>query len=154
MRPPDCTSWGLLLDKTSYSSGDDIELDPVEPLFTDSLRHFYDAVSSSAGEDVTVGVIDMGIDRNHPELDVQGGMNCVYDEAENDFDDNGLGHGTHVAGIIGASGHRTQSLRGLAPRVSLKSYRVFPVGTDVVSSWSLAHARSIERSRTAATTST
>ena len=77
---------------------------------------------------MTVGVIDMGIDGNHPHLNVEGGMNAVWDELENDFDDNGLGHGTHVAGIdrgvrsIGRGdaragpGRDSQELSGLSSR--------------------------------------
>ncbi len=153
VRPPDCSAWGLLIDKSSYIKGDDIELDPAVPSFKDCLRYFYgtlpeapDTAPEAAGRNVTVGVIDMGIDGNHPHLNVEGGMNAVWDELENDFDDNGLGHGTHVAGIIGASGQSAEAMRGLAPGVTLKSYRVYPRGTNVVSNWSLARAilRSVE----------
>ena len=41
VRPPDCSAWGLLIDKSSYIKGDDIELDPAVPSFKDCLRYFY-----------------------------------------------------------------------------------------------------------------
>ena len=46
--------------------------------------------------DVDVAVIDTGIDVNHPDLDVAGGVSCVPGEPS--FADQN-GHGTHVAAI-------------------------------------------------------
>jgi len=39
-------------------------------------------------------------------------------------------HGTHVAGIIAARGQAPSGVRGIAPAVSLFSYRVFPKGSN------------------------
>jgi subtilisin len=48
--------------------------------------------------DVDVAVLDTGIDTDHPDLNVAGGINCVGGSS---FDDDHL-HGTHVAGTVGA----------------------------------------------------
>lgn len=55
---------------------------------------------SGAVVPVDVAVLDTGIQRNHPDLNVAGGHNCTT-RNRNGWDD-GHGHGTHVAGIIGA----------------------------------------------------
>ncbi len=90
------------------------------------------------GAGVRVGIIDTGIDYDHPDLG--GGFGPGYrvetgwDFVGNDFDgssssvpvpdpdpDDCDGHGTHVAGIVGANGDIT----GVAPGVTFGAYRVF-----------------------------
>ncbi|MCT4479843.1 S8 family serine peptidase [Peribacillus frigoritolerans] len=75
-----------------------------------------------------VGVIDTGIDESHPDLknNIIGGRNLVpagMDESETgdptDIKDRN-GHGTHVAGIIGANG----KVKGVGPDLGIRSYRV------------------------------
>ncbi|MFC9601128.1 S8 family serine peptidase [Peribacillus butanolivorans] len=75
-----------------------------------------------------VGVIDTGIDESHPDLknNIIGGRNLVpagMDESETgdptDIKDRN-GHGTHVAGIIGANG----KVNGVGPDLGIRSYRV------------------------------
>lgn len=91
------------------------------------------------GEGIRVGVIDSGIDYNHPDLGGCFGPGCRvafgYDFVGDDFvagdpskppvpdgqPDDCLGHGTHVAGIIGANG----VVQGVAPDVTFGAYRVF-----------------------------
>ncbi|MES9740070.1 S8 family serine peptidase [Peribacillus frigoritolerans] len=74
-----------------------------------------------------VGVIDTGIDESHPDLknNILGGRNLVpagMDESETgdptDIKDRN-GHGTHVAGIIGANG----KVKGVGPDLGIRSYR-------------------------------
>jgi minor extracellular serine protease Vpr len=90
-------------------------------------------VYSVNGTGVKVGIIDTGIDVDHPAFAgrVLGGTDFVGDAynadlgtpriPDNNPDDCG-GHGTHVAGIVGAN---DVSFQGVAPNVSLYAYKVF-----------------------------
>ena len=100
--------------------------------------------SGITGAGVRVGVIDTGIDYDHPDLGgsgVNGGtpfptarVRWGYDFVGDAYDgvtnvtpvpdnnpDDVEGHGTHVAGIIGANG----VVKGVAPGVVFGAYRVF-----------------------------
>lgn len=100
------------------------------------------------GHGVKVAVIDTGIDYNHPDLGGCFGPSCRvakgYDLVGDayDADTNPVpvpdpdpmdcaGHGTHVSGIIGASGNPAAGgVKGVAPGVTFYAYRVFGcVGT-------------------------
>ncbi|SMO61771.1 S8 family peptidase [Melghirimyces algeriensis] len=75
-----------------------------------------------AGKGIRVGVIDTGIDLNHPDLvrNIRGGVNLVH-SGRSPQDDNG--HGTHVAGIIAAQNNRL-GVVGVAPSVNLYAIKV------------------------------
>jgi subtilisin len=68
---------------------------------------------------VDVAVIDTGIDIDHPDLNVVGGQNC---SSGSTYDD-GNGHGTHVAGTIGAYDNAI-GVVGVAPGARLYAVRV------------------------------
>ena len=80
---------------------------------------------SVTGHGIVVAIIDTGIDYTHPDLGgcfgpgcrVMGGYDFINDDSD-PMDD--MGHGTHVAGIVGASGVST----GVAPDVSFLAYKV------------------------------
>ncbi len=95
------------------------------------------------GKGVKVAIMDTGIDYDHPDLGGCFGPGCrvavgwdfVGDDFNADdtsptynpiatpdpFPDDCNGHGTHVAGIVGANG----AIRGVAPDVTFGAYRVF-----------------------------
>ena len=74
------------------------------------------------GQGVKIGVIDTGIDHNHPDLHVAGGM---WISIYLDYDDVLL-HGTHVAGIIAAK-QDNFGVVGMAPEAELYSLKVFTI---------------------------
>lgn len=97
------------------------------------------------GKGVRVAVVDTGIDYNHPDLGggfgpgyrVAGGWDFVGDaynssgtaaqqipHPDNDPMDC-AGHGTHVAGIVGAKAAEPGGVTGVAPGVTFNAYRVF-----------------------------
>jgi len=102
-----------------------------------------------SGTGIKVGVVDTGIDIDHPAFGGSGTNGTTpfptarviagYDFVGNNYDAAGTtpaqtvpvpddnpddcnGHGSHVAGIVGANGG---GLKGVAPAVSLGAYRVF-----------------------------
>jgi subtilisin len=77
--------------------------------------------------DADVAVIDTGIDLNHPDLNVVMAINCTlsgpFEGTCDGIQDDGNGHGTHVAGIIGAIDN-DYGVVGVAPGVRLWSVKV------------------------------
>lgn len=74
--------------------------------------------SPYTGKGVRVAVLDTGVDTEHPDVVVKGGI-CTAEECAPgiSYDDN-FGHGTHVAGII--SGKKNDfGIIGMAPNVEL-----------------------------------
>ncbi|MGH7530641.1 MAG: S8 family serine peptidase, partial [Gemmatimonadales bacterium] len=71
------------------------------------------------GQGVKVGIFDSGIDVDHPDLTVAGGVDLVGDG--NGLDDCN-GHGTHVAGIVAARDGSRHTV-GIAPDALLYSMR-------------------------------
>lgn len=72
------------------------------------------------GKGVKVAILDSGISQNHEDLDVAGGASFV--DYTTSYDDD-FGHGTHVAGIIGAKNNDV-GIVGMAPEASLYAVKV------------------------------
>ncbi len=77
------------------------------------------SVDAAGGSSANVAVLDSGTDLDHPDLNARHGINCVgSDPAE---DDNG--HGTHVAGTIGALNNGA-GVTGVAPGTAVYAVKV------------------------------
>ena len=85
------------------------------------------------GNGIKIGVIDTGINLNHPDFFNQDNTSRFlkgYDFVDNDtIPQDTNGHGTQVTGIIAADGQ----LKGIAPKVEIFSYRVSSDGESVPS---------------------
>ena len=102
--------------------------------------------AGTAPATVAVAVIDTGIDLRHPALNAQSGANCLAGKRRTSAAQDDHGHGTHVAGTIGA---RTVSgVAGVAPGTRLYAVKVLDAsGRGSVASaicgidWVTANAR-------------
>lgn len=87
---------------------------------------------SAVGTPVHVAVVDSGIDATHPDLAglVEGGRSYIFPLPPTE---DGNGHGTHVAGLIGAAVNNDEGMAGAAPNVRLVPYKVLnSAGTGTV----------------------
>lgn len=115
---------------------------------------------TTGSRDIVVAIVDTGIDVNHPDLKNNlwrnpgetGKDKNGKDKASNGIDDdnNGFiddvhgwnfshnnnnvtdhhGHGTHIAGIVGAEGGNNYGVTGVAPKVSLMVLKYFNKESD------------------------
>jgi subtilisin family serine protease len=76
--------------------------------------------AANQGNGVKIAILDTGIDTDHPDLRIAGGVSFVAGSA--DFDDNN-GHGTMVAGIIGALDNNAGVI-GVAPEADIYAVKV------------------------------
>jgi len=81
------------------------------------------AWSTSTGHRIKIGVIDTGVDFQHPDLrhSLSGGINLLNRNML-PLDDNG--HGTHIAGTIAAA-NSTEGMMGVAPRSIIYPVKAF-----------------------------
>ncbi len=97
--------------------------DPYYSLQSSGTTSRLDLVHSmSTGKNVSVGIIDTGVDRHHPELAgrIVYSSNLVGDDPAL-FDDDE--HGTAVAGVIGSAANNDVGIVGVAPDVSLMVFK-------------------------------
>jgi subtilisin len=135
--------WGLCQRNLKIKTGDIFKIPPVDLTVPDFAAQLYAALPTSAGSGVSVGVIDTGVDFNHPDLTVAGG--AAFVQAEDDAGGYGPAkkegeHGTHVTGIIASHGSAPKGKRGVAPAVTLHSYRVFPNAGGGASNYDILRA--------------
>lgn len=102
----------------------------------------------NTGKGIKVGILDTGIDYNHEDLkgNYRGGYNFVGNN-NNPMDDNG--HGSHVAGIVGAEDNDI-GVVGVAPQAYLYSVKVLAFDStgstsDIVSGleWSVDNSMQV-----------
>lgn len=91
-------------------------------------KEAWNRAGNKGSRNVVVAVIDTGVDYNHESL--KANMIPGYDFAENDEDPmdktesgGNPGHGTHCAGVIGATGLVDGGIVGLSPDVSIMPLR-------------------------------
>ncbi|APU39715.1 S8 family serine peptidase [Streptomyces sp. NPDC056254] len=94
---------------------------------------------NDGSQDVTVGIIDTGVDDTHPDLapnfskgqsaNCVGGVADTTDGAWRPYAD-GSDHGTHVAGTIGAPRNGV-GISGVAPGVKIAAIKVSEPGTSL-----------------------
>jgi subtilisin len=84
--------------------------------------------------DADVAVLDTGIDPTHPDLNVAGGFNCTPPQSDPSAWGDVFGHGTHVAGTIGALDNDI-GVVGVAPGARLWSIKVLGNGGFGFRSW-------------------
>lgn len=133
-----------------FEEESDAEADADAPALADGRQYgpqlvgAPDAWDTSLGQDITVAVIDSGIDGGHPEFadnaDVSDSENTRllngFNFVERDEDGEPAeipagegsdpdGHGTHVAGVIAAAGDNGHDMAGIAWRSRLLDVRVF-----------------------------
>lgn len=89
------------------------------------------------GEGVTIAILDTGFYHRHPDIDIIGGYSVFPDDA---WSNDHSGHGTHIAGIIGANQDSTYP--GIAPDANIYGIKIYHaedmddrgyVSTDVAS---------------------
>ena len=79
-----------------------------------------EAWNTSTGAGITVGIVDTGVDSNHPDLagKIDATASCVGGPCRDGGND-GNGHGTMVAGIVGAVANNGRGIAGVAPDARL-----------------------------------
>lgn len=101
--------------------GVDLTQQQCVPIWGDRIGTPASTTGSGNGSgvvNINVAVVDTGIDPTHPDLNVTGGVNCSNGKHFNDAD----GHGTLVAGIIGAKDNGI-GIAGVAPGANLFAVR-------------------------------
>ena len=97
----------------------------IDRVFGDETYSF-STWTSSRGSGVSVAVVDTGIDKNHEDLVVVGGVRFrttgLILRQDNEYDDDN-GHGTHVAGTIAALDN-SLGVVGVGPRIDLYAVKV------------------------------
>lgn len=128
--PSGTTDWGVVIDPTLFTGW--LDESPNDPYFQVGLPWSAETINLPDAWDITtgsptirVGIIDSGIDASHPDL-----QNRINEDLSESFFggvsplEDPWGHGTHVAGIIGAQGNNEIGVAGVSWNIELVSLRV------------------------------
>lgn len=101
-----------------------VEPDPVRYLLAEDMpygipRVQADQLSDAAAVNTKVCIIDSGYDINHPDLPNSGVTGGVTSQYAGNWNNDGNGHGTHVAGTIAALGGNGIGVVGVNPSAQL-----------------------------------
>jgi len=137
------------VEYVQFDEMNDLYYTPDDPLFSQlwGIRRIEcpTAWDRAFGENVTVAVIDTGVDHNHPDIrdrmwtDAAGKFG--YDFSDND--DNPMdyhGHGTHCAGTVAATIDNDLGVVGVAPSARIMAIKIFPNALDSVCSAAIKYA--------------
>lgn len=91
----------------------------------------WDVTTSNAG--ISVAVLDTGVDLSHPDLQGKVIVSVNFSDSATANDVNG--HGTHVAGIVGAATNNGQGIAGLGYNTSIMNVKVLGDSGTGGSSW-------------------
>lgn len=136
--PPLAGYWGAYRSALDITGPMTVPLNPIDLHDIDVIRHYYGGSDFDDSRNIEVGVIDTGVGP-HGDLSLVGGTNTVTGENRSEYGDP-RGHGTHVAGLIGSNGTPPTGLRGVAPGVRLRAYRVFPDGDGGATNYAILKA--------------
>ena len=125
---------------------------PNDPLFSDQWHlDNYGQNGATAGNDlnvvpawdtvrgagVTVGIVDGGVESDHPDLSARYRSDIGWDYVDGDStpypssgDDDWEKHGTSVAGLVAATSNNGIGVSGVAPQASITAYRLNGSLTD------------------------
>jgi subtilisin family serine protease len=110
------------------TAGDDMNIEPAWGHITDC-------------SDVVVAVLDTGVNYTHQDLAANmwnGSPNHGHDFVDNDDDPMDLeGHGTHLAGIIGAEGNNSTGTTGVCQKARIMAVRVLDALGNVTTATAL-----------------
>ena len=99
----------------------------AQPWLDTIKKPFANQLDTGNGAGVTVGVVDTGVQLDHPEL--LGKVVSTYNAINKGTTvTDQLGHGTHVSGIIAGQLQNGSTLEGVAPGATLAMAKVFTTG--------------------------
>jgi len=94
----------------------------------------YDAWDLASGtENIPIGILDTGIDRNHEDLSDRLDLSANFTNSSSP--DDLYGHGTHVAGIAAAVSDNNTGIAGVGKSASLMSVKVLNDNGSGYTSW-------------------
>lgn len=134
------THWGAFRRDIAIAAGAvvPVEIAVIALDYQDAVRTYYGASRFDAAAGVQVGIIDTGVGP-HRDLNIVSRVNTVTGQPAGAGEDV-AGHGTHCAGLVGSNGTPPTGLRGVAPGVAVRGYRVFPDAENGATNYAILKA--------------